>query len=132
MKMSDFELLQYINNYCNSIDDAINRFGNSFDKFFHNKHYQHSIFFAILQIGELATRFSQKFLTKTNEIIPWEQYYRMSDRFSHGYVTMDLKIIWSTVIEDIPKLQAFCNEKIAEMRPQENQTPVVEKETSSD
>jgi uncharacterized protein with HEPN domain len=125
MNKTDVKILEHILDYCLEINDTINFFGNSLDKFLNNKDYQKSIFFTIFQIGELSKRFSQKFVTETADMIPWKQYFGIRDRFAHGYLKMDFKIIWNTAINDIPKLYIFCDKKLKEIQTQDNQATVV-------
>ena len=60
--------------------------------------------FNLMQIGELAKEElgdPAKAMIKT---IPWHQLYGMRNRIVHGYAGINLKIVWDTVREDIPKL----------------------------
>lgn len=62
--------------------------------------------FNLMQIGELAKEElsdSAKAMIKT---IPWHQLYGMRNRIVHGYSGINLRIVWDTVQEDIPKLRA--------------------------
>ena len=34
----------------------------------------------------------------------------MRNRIVHGYDTINLEIVWSTAIESIPELKAYCKE----------------------
>ena len=61
--------------------------------------------FNLMQIGELAKEElgdPAKAMIKT---IPWHQLYGMRNRIVHGYSGINLKIVWDTVQEDIPKLR---------------------------
>lgn len=38
--------------------------------------------------------------------IPWSEMAGMRDKLIHGYATVDLDIVWTTVVEDLPGLRA--------------------------
>lgn len=42
--------------------------------------------------------------------IPWSAMAGMRDKLIHGYATVDLDIVWTTVVEDLPELRAQLNE----------------------
>ena len=50
----DRQRLKRINAYCKDILASIDRYGLSFEDFFADLDYQHSVSFCILQIGELV------------------------------------------------------------------------------
>jgi uncharacterized protein with HEPN domain len=37
--------------------------------------------------------------------IPWQDIYLMRNQVSHGYFSVDLEIIWKTLLRDIPELR---------------------------
>lgn len=37
--------------------------------------------------------------------IPWRDIAGMRDRLIHGYASLDLNIVWQTVVQDIPPLR---------------------------
>ena len=62
--------------------------------------------FNLMQIGELA-KAALSVVTKTQlTSIPWQQLYGMRNRIVHGYAGIHMQIVWDTVAEDIPKLNA--------------------------
>ena len=40
----------------------------------------------------------------------WRAIKNMRNMFAHDYNSMDIELIWETVVEDIPELKAFCEE----------------------
>ncbi|MDR0675710.1 MAG: DUF86 domain-containing protein, partial [Elusimicrobiota bacterium] len=72
--------------------------------------YQHSIAFSIAQIGELANHLSEEFVNKTKDNMPWNKIIRMRHKLIHGYATVELPVLWTTALLDIPKLHDFCND----------------------
>ena len=65
--------------------------------------------FNLFQIGELANGLSIEFIKEYNKI-PWKQIIGMRNRIVHGYDTINLEIVWNTVIESIPELKLYCKE----------------------
>lgn len=62
--------------------------------------------FNLMQIGELAkTSLSAEAKVQITSI-PWQQLYGMRNRIVHGYAGIHMQIVWDTVAEDIPKLNA--------------------------
>lgn len=62
--------------------------------------------FNLMQIGELA---KQQLSDETKEnltAIPWKQLYGMRNRIVHGYDGVNLNIVWTTISNDIPKLDS--------------------------
>ncbi|MGH2612175.1 MAG: HepT-like ribonuclease domain-containing protein [Rhabdochlamydiaceae bacterium] len=57
----------------------------------------------LLLIGEAANAVSAHSKSKISEI-PWKKIIGMRNQLIHGYFDISYRIIWSTVIEDIPDL----------------------------
>ena len=54
-------------------------------------------------IGEAATRIDNE-LKASNPQVPWREIIGMRNRLTHGYDTVDLKVLWDTIAEDLPPL----------------------------
>jgi uncharacterized protein with HEPN domain len=54
-------------------------------------------------IGEAATRVGSE-MKSNNPQIPWREIIGMRNRLTHGYDTVDLKVLWDTIAEDLPPL----------------------------
>ena len=63
-------------------------------------------------IGEAATRVGSE-MKSSNPQVPWREIIGMRNRLTHGYDTVDLKVLWDTISEDLPPLIADL-EKIIE------------------
>ncbi|MFI0400854.1 MAG: DUF86 domain-containing protein [Thiolinea sp.] len=37
--------------------------------------------------------------------IPWDAMYTMRNRLSHGYFSVDARVVWQTVQQDLPELK---------------------------
>lgn len=57
-------------------------------------------------VGEASrnvTRYYPDFAAQHPDV-PWEDAYRMRNRVSHGYFTIDLSVVWILIQRDIPEL----------------------------
>ncbi|KAM3097070.1 DUF86 domain-containing protein [Phormidesmis sp. 146-12] len=54
-------------------------------------------------IGEAASRITRERQNETPQI-PWTQVIGMRNRLTHAYFDINLDVVWSTVIEDLPNL----------------------------
>ena len=54
-------------------------------------------------IGEAAVSISKEIKNDCPEI-PWQEIIGMRNRLIHAYLTINLNILWKTVIEDLPPL----------------------------
>jgi uncharacterized protein with HEPN domain len=55
-------------------------------------------------IGEAAKHLSTEFRA-AHSGIPWSEIIRMRDRLVHGYWDVNVRIVWSTIKEDLPRLR---------------------------
>lgn len=62
--------------------------------------------FNLMQIGELAKGSLSDELKSKITTIPWKQLYGMRNRIVHGYSGVDMRIVWDTIRDDLPKLCA--------------------------
>ncbi|KAM3089673.1 DUF86 domain-containing protein [Phormidesmis sp. 146-35] len=54
-------------------------------------------------VGEAASRITRERQNETPQI-PWTQVIGMRNRLTHAYFDINLDVVWSTVIEDLPNL----------------------------
>ena len=67
---------------------------------------QQAVAMSLVIIGEAAVRLGRDhpvFLAKHADL-PWRDVIAMRNRITHGYVTLDFRVIWRTVLSDIPQL----------------------------
>ena len=104
----DTQLLEHILQYCRDIENTVERFGNDFESFKNDKDYINSVSMSLMQIGELAGKFSDEYVQETKRIMDWRAIKNMRNMFAHNYGSMDIERIWETAIDDIPVLKEYC------------------------
>ena len=68
----------------------------------------------LLQIGELAGKFSDAYVQKTKPQMDWRAIKNMRNMFAHDYGSMDKDRIWQTATEDVSALKAYCERALIE------------------
>jgi uncharacterized protein with HEPN domain len=96
------QAIERISGYCGSASMA---------EFMANPMLQDAVIRNLEVIGEAARnieRHAPEFAQQHSEI-PWAVLYAMRNRLSHGYDTIDLEIVWTMVMRDLPALRAQLN-----------------------
>lgn len=109
----DASRLEHIVEYCGNIETAVSRFGNDLESFCGDKAYHDLICFYLLQIGELAGQLSPELRAASSGGIEWGQMKGMRNIVAHHYGSIDLAIVWKTIVRDIPRLKEYCEEQLA-------------------
>ena len=112
LKPKDAQILEHIIKYCHDIQLAIEHFGKNEKTFSNNPVYLNACSMPLLQIGELAKKLSDDFISSTPDI-PWRQIKGMRDFFAHDYHSMNKHVIWLTIINNVPSLQTECAKLLA-------------------
>lgn len=76
--------------------------------FLHSELVQDAVIRNIEILGEASNniqRAAPEFAAQHDDI-PWLVIYTMRNRVSHGYDKVDLPLVWKTVRDDLPALQA--------------------------
>ena len=103
----NISILEHIVNYCDQIEETIQRFGNSYDVFSKDAIYRNAAAMCVLQIGELAGKLTDDFRTE-HPGAPWRQIKGMRNIVAHSYGTVDPETTWEILVEDIPVLKVYC------------------------
>ena len=114
MLSPDFQRLQRIRDYCADIAQTLDRFGNSYNSFQSDIAYQKVVAFDVLQIGELAGKLSPEYRRATVNRVQWGLVKALRNIVVHDYGSVDFEQLWEIVKSDIPSLQQFCEEQLAE------------------
>lgn len=101
-----------VNDYLEHILHAIERIerytiGLDESAFLENQLVQDAVIRNIEILGEAANNIKkahQEFTDKNSDI-PWQALYAMRNRVSHGYFQVDLKIVWKTIVIDLPRVR---------------------------
>ena len=100
-------ILEHIIAYCCDIEEAVQRFGNSFEAFSNDKAYRNACAMCILQIGELGGHLSQEFRSSHPQM-PWNEIKGTRNVMAHAYGSLSVQTTWETIQHDIPALKKFC------------------------
>ena len=77
--------------------------GLTFLQFEQSQLHQNAILKAIEIIGEAAARISEE-TKQAHPGIPWPEIIGMRNRLVHAYFEVDLKRVWKTAQQDVPRL----------------------------
>ncbi len=119
MLSPDLQRIERIRDYCREVQKTVSRYGQSFETFDTDADYQRSIAFCILQIGELGGGLSLEYRQKTASRIQWSLIKGMRNLVAHSYGNVNRNILWETAVTDIPVLQTFCEEQLAQAQVQQ-------------
>ena len=82
--------------------------GKSYEEFLDDEVLQDSMMFRLVQISENSKNLSDTF-KKMHADIPWTDVYGLRNRIVHEYGYVDMRIIFDTLINDIPDfLKRLC------------------------
>ena len=104
MKNKDIMVLKKIIKYCDDIKLLVEKYNVSFDNYKNDISFQYSANMCIIQIGELVGRLSDSII-EDNTDIPPRAIKAMRNLHAHDYDNVDLDIVWTTLIDDIPMLK---------------------------
>jgi uncharacterized protein with HEPN domain len=82
-----------------------------YDSFLKDTQLKYAIERALEIIGEASKRVPAEIREQYPEI-PWKIMGRMRDRVIHGYDSVNLKIIWDTVKNDIPEVKPLIQKML--------------------
>ena len=85
--------------------DAIREFVGSRTKqeFFAQRLVRDAVLRNLEVLGEAASRVSAE-LQRTHPEIPWKKASGMRNHLAHGYLTLNMDLIWDTVKRDVPTI----------------------------
>ena len=109
----NIDILEHIVRYCDEIDEARKRFGNSMEALLADSIYRNAVAMCILQIGELAANLSDEFKVEHNKA-PWQKIKGMRNIAAHHYGKFDVEIMFNTIEERIPELRDYCLSIVAD------------------
>ena len=111
----DVFLTENIIQYCNRIQEAVDRFGADEDDFIHDQQYHDVCSFYITQVRENIKSLSSELIQKYPEI-HWRGLIGMRNIISHAYRDIDFEIIWVTILNEVPLLKETCEKILKELK----------------
>ena len=114
----DRTCVEHILRYCEQVRGSLAEIQHDRDRFLASHTYQNAISMCILQIGELVKRLSDDFLQEYT-YIPWSLIAKTRDNYAHHYGTVDFEMVWTTAVDDLPAVEAFCRKYLEENAPEE-------------
>lgn len=87
-------LIEKIQSYISGLD---------YDAFIKNEMIMEACAFNLSQLGELSHKMEEDF-QNNNSDIPWKAIYGLRNKIIHEYDGINLKVVWETIIEDLPLL----------------------------
>lgn len=110
------EFLDYINDIVEAMDDATSFIKDKqYDFFVKDRKTVYAVIRALEIIGE-AVKHIPTTVRKRYPQIPWKDMAGMRDKVIHEYSAVDLKRVWRTTTEDIPKLKPIFEKIISESK----------------
>ena len=111
MEHRDVFILEDIIEFCNKIDTRLSKIDKSQEAFLDDLESQDLCAFYCLQIGEDANSLSDQF-KNTHPEIDWRGIIGLRHNIAHEYGSIDPKILWNILSEEIPTLRDFCTKQI--------------------
>lgn len=80
--------------------------GTTKDEFLQDIVKQRAVGMNLLKIGEAAAQLVEKFpdFTEVHPEMAWAEMRGMRNRIAHGYLSINLDTVWSTVMQAVPQL----------------------------
>ena len=105
-----------------SIDHALAFTAEGRDAFFADLKTRHAVVRALEIIGEAVKGISES-VQNTNAAVPRRQIASMRDRLIHGYFTVDLKIVWFVVENELRPLREQVETILQQLPPDPESSP---------
>ena len=98
------EILDYLDDIREAVE-KIERFTNGmeYDEFTEDPKTVDAVLRNFEVIGEAAKNIPEDVRREYSDV-PWSEMAGMRDKLIHGYATIDLQIVWTTIQEEIPAL----------------------------
>lgn len=108
MRRNDLRIPDYLGHILQAIERIAQYTGRLREsEFLSNTLVQDAVVRNIEIIGEAARnieRASPAFIA-THASIPWSEMIAMRNRVTHGYMTLDVPLVWKTIQGDLPSLE---------------------------
>lgn len=111
MNAKDEKYIKKIIEYCEETSSDIEYFGDDFDEYLSNTHYQRACAFNIIQIGEYIGRLSDEFKSQHPDIA-WNSLKAMRNIQAHDYESVIEHLVWETMKTELPELKIYLKKLI--------------------
>ncbi len=88
--------------------------GMTSDKFAADDKTTFAVIRALEIIGE-ATKHIPEYVKENYPKIPWREMAGIRDKLAHDYFGVNIKVVWKTAIEDLPKLEPKIRQILKEL-----------------
>ena len=102
MQHRDFIIINKIVDELNVVIDAVGEM--SFDEFDSQEMFKRGVCMTVINVGELVKNLSDDFRNE-NSHIPWKDIAGFRDIAAHKYQTLNMKDVYSTIMNDFPELK---------------------------
>jgi uncharacterized protein with HEPN domain len=111
------EFLDYVEDIIGAMADTLKFVENmEYDEFVNDRKTVYAVIRAIEIIGEAVKKIPKSVRNRYSQI-PWKDMAGMRYKLIHGYFGVDLKRVWKTVKEDIPKLKPMFDKILKDYEP---------------
>jgi len=117
------EFVDYLRDILDSIE-KVGRFteGMDFEHFSSDEKTVYAVIRALEIIGEAAKKVPRP-VQRRHPDIPWREMSGIRDKLVHEYFGVNLRVVWSTVTQDLPALKPLIEQMVQESV-KENQSDV--------
>ncbi|MBQ8301115.1 MAG: DUF86 domain-containing protein [Clostridia bacterium] len=102
MQHRDFIIINKIVDELNVVIDAVGEM--SFDEFDSQEMFKRGVCMTVINVGELVKNLSDDFRNEYSHI-PWKDIAGFRDIAAHKYQTLNMKDVYSTIMNDFPELK---------------------------
>ena len=105
---------QYLRDVLQAMEEAESFLaGLSYEEFAQDEKTQNAVQWSLMVVGEAAKKLRPELREKAKSL-PWQDMMGMRDRMVHGYFSIDLRVVWKAVKEDIrhakPRIQQMLHD----------------------
>lgn len=94
-----------INKIIDELDIVLEAVGDmSFEEFDFQEMFKRGVCMTVINIGELVKNLSSEFRNHYNHV-PWKDIAGFRDIAAHKYQTLNMKDVYSTIMNDFPELK---------------------------
>ncbi len=91
--------------------------GGSRDRFMGSELVQDAVLRNLQVLAESTSRLSDR-VKATESSVPWPEIQSFRNRLTHGYLAIDLDIVWEVVRQNLPELDAAVRRMRSALRPE--------------